>query len=162
MTSNLSARVIEKNTAIGFQRDAEDVTFSKMKESVMNELKKTFNPEFLNRIDEAVMFHPLNMDHIKQIVDIMLRGLNQQMGERGITLEIDDSAKEWLARQGYDAAYGARPLRRAIQRHIEDPLSEEVLRGEFPQGGVVQIKLAGEELVFLAKQEDAVESLSDS
>jgi len=162
MTSNLSARVIEKNTAIGFQKDAEDVTFSKMKESVMNELKKTFNPEFLNRIDEAVMFHPLNMEHIKQIVDIMLRGLNQQMGERGITLEIDDSAKEWLARQGYDAAYGARPLRRAIQRHIEDPLSEEVLRGEFPQGGVVQIKLAGEELVFLAKQEDAVESLSDS
>jgi ATP-dependent Clp protease ATP-binding subunit ClpC len=162
MTSNLSARVIEKNTAIGFQKDTEEVTFSKMKESVMNELKKTFNPEFLNRIDEAVMFHPLNMDHIKQIVDIMLRRLNQQMGERGITLEIDDSAKEWLAHQGYDAAYGARPLRRAIQRHIEDPLSEEVLRGEFPQGGVVQIKLAGEELVFLAKQEDAVESLSDS
>jgi len=116
----------------------------------------------LNRIDEAVMFHPLNMDHIKQIVDIMLQRLNQQMGERGITLEIDDSAKEWLAQQGYDVAYGARPLRRAIQRHIEDPLSEEVLRGEFPQGGVVQIKLAGEELVFLAKQEDAVESLSDS
>ena len=86
----------------------------------------------------------------------------KQMGERGITLEIDDSAKEWLAHQGYDSAYGARPLRRAIQRHIEDPLSEEVLRGEFPQGGVVQIKLAGEELVFLAKQEDAVESLSDS
>jgi ATP-dependent Clp protease ATP-binding subunit ClpC len=162
MTSNLSARAIEKNTAIGFQKDTEEVTFSKMKESVMNELKKTFNPEFLNRIDEAVMFHTLNMDHIKQIVDIMLRRLNQQMGERGITLEIDDSAKEWLAHQGYDAAYGARPLRRAIQRHIEDPLSEEVLRGEFPQGGVVQIKLAGEELVFLAKQEDAVESLSDS
>src|SRR2546425_1106411 len=162
MTSNLSARAIEKNTAIGFQKDTEEVTFAKMKESVMNELKKTFNPEFLNRIDEAVMFHTLTMDHIKQIVDIMLRRLNQQMGERGITLEIDDNAKEWLAQQGYDSAYGARPLRRAIQRHIEDPLSEEVLRGEFPQGGVVQIKLAGEELVFLAKQEDAVESLSDS
>jgi ATP-dependent Clp protease ATP-binding subunit ClpC len=162
MTSNLSARAIEKNTAIGFQKDTEEVTFSKMKESVMNELKKTFNPEFLNRIDEAVMFHTLNMEHIKQIVDIMLLRLNQQMSERGITLEIDDNAKEWLATQGYDPSYGARPLRRAIQRHIEDPLSEEVLRGEFPQGGVVQIKLAGEELVFLAKQEDAVESLSDS
>ena len=162
MTSNLSARAIEKNTAIGFQKDSEEVTFSKMKESVMNELKKTFNPEFLNRIDEAVMFHTLNMEHIKQIVDIMLLRLNQQMSERGITLEIDDNAKEWLATQGYDPSYGARPLRRAIQRHIEDPLSEEVLRGEFPQGGVVQIKLAGEELVFLAKQEDAVESLSDS
>src|SRR3989441_463345 len=162
MTSNLSARAIEKNTAIGFQKDAEDVTFAKMKESVMAELKKTFNPEFLNRIDEAVMFHTLTMDHIKQIVDIMLRGLNQQMGERGITLEIDDSAREWLAQQGYDSAYGARPLRRAIQRHIEDPLSEEVLRGEFPNGGIVEIKLAGEELVFIAKQEDAVESLSDN
>src|SRR4030095_8276825 len=124
--------------------------------------KKTFNPEFLNRIDEAVMFHPLNMDHIKQIVDIMLPRLNQQMGERGSARDIDDSAKECFAHQGSDVAYGARPLRRAIQRHIEDPLSEEVLRGEFPQGGVVQIKLAGEELVFLAKQEDAVESLSDS
>jgi ATP-dependent Clp protease ATP-binding subunit ClpC len=162
MTSNLSARAIEKNTSIGFQKDTEEVTFAKMKESVMNELKKTFNPEFLNRIDEAVMFHTLNMDHIKQIVDIMLLRLNKQMSERGITLEIDDNAKEWLATQGYDPSYGARPLRRAIQRHIEDPLSEEVLRGEFPQGGVVQIKLAGEELVFLAKQEDAVESLSDS
>jgi len=162
MTSNLSARAIEKNTAIGFQKDAAEVTFAKMKESVMAELKKTFNPEFLNRIDEAVMFHTLTMDHIKQIVDIMLRGLNQQMGERGITLEIDDSAREWLAQQGYDSAYGARPLRRAIQRHIEDPLSEEVLRGEFPNGGIVEIKLAGEELVFIAKQEDAVESLSDN
>jgi ATP-dependent Clp protease ATP-binding subunit ClpB len=81
------------------------------------------------------------------------------MAERGITLEIDDDAKAWLAQQGYDPSYGARPLRRAIQRHIEDPLSEEALRGEFANGGVVQVKLAGEELVFVAKQEDAVESL---
>jgi ATP-dependent Clp protease ATP-binding subunit ClpC len=159
MTSNLSARTIEKNTAIGFQRDDDSAAFGKMKENVMNELKRTFNPEFLNRIDEAVMFHPLNLDHIKQIVDILLHRLNQQMAERGITLEIDDDAKAWLAQQGYDPSYGARPLRRAIQRHIEDPLSEEALRGEFANGGVVQVKLAGEELVFVAKQEDAVESL---
>src|SRR5262245_66212012 len=86
MTSNLSSRIIEKNTAIGFQRDAEDVTFNKMKEGVMNELKKTFAPEFLNRVDEEVMFHPLNMDHIKDIVDIMLRPLHQNIGERGTTL----------------------------------------------------------------------------
>ena len=103
MTSNLSARAIEKNTAIGFQKDSEDVTFSKMKESVMNELKKTFNPEFLNRIDEAVMFHTLNMDHIKQIVDIMLRRLNQQMGERGITL------RNRRQRQGMVGASRIRP-----------------------------------------------------
>jgi ATP-dependent Clp protease ATP-binding subunit ClpC len=162
MTSNLSARVIEKNTAIGFQRGDETGAFEKLKDNVMNELKRTFNPEFLNRIDEAVMFHPLTMDHMKEIVEIMLTRLNAQMAEQGITLEIDDSAKAWLAQQGYDPAYGARPLRRAIRRHIEDPLSEEVLRGEFSVGGVVQIKLAGEELVFVAKRQDAVESLSDN
>jgi len=162
MTSNLSARVIEKNTSIGFQRGDDTGAFERLKDNVMNELKRTFNPEFLNRIDEAVMFHPLSMDHMKEIVEIMLTRLNAQMGEQGITLEIDDSAKAWLAQQGYDPAYGARPLRRAIRRHIEDPLSEEVLRGEFSVGGVVQIKLAGEELVFVAKRQDAVESLSDN
>ena len=162
MTSNLSARVIEKNTAIGFQREDETHAFGKLKDNVMNELKRTFNPEFLNRIDEVVMFHPLTIDHMKEIVDIMLGRLNAQMAEQGITLEIDDNAKAWLAHQGFDPAYGARPLRRAIRRHIEDPLSEEVLRGEFGVGGVVQIKLAGEELVFISKREDAVESLSDN
>jgi len=162
MTSNLSARTIEKNTAIGFQKDDEASAFGKMKGNVMNELKRTFNPEFLNRLDEVVMFHTLNMDHMKNIVDIMLDRLNAQMAEQGITLEIDDAAKVWLAEQGYDPSYGARPLRRAIRRYIEDPLSEEVLRGEFSSGGVVQIMLAGEELAFVAKREDAVESLSDN
>jgi ATP-dependent Clp protease ATP-binding subunit ClpA len=99
---------------------------------------------------------------MQNIIDIMLGRLNEQMAEQGISLEIDDNAKAWVARQGYDPAYGARPLRRAIRRLIEDPLSEEVLRGEFAGGGVVQVKLAGEELVFVAKQEDAVESLSDN
>ena len=162
MTSNLSARTIEKNTAIGFQQGDDQTAFDKMKSNVMNELKRTFNPEFLNRIDEVVMFHPLDIEHMKEIIDIMLLRLNEQMEEQGLTLEIDDSAKVWLARQGFDPAYGARPLRRALRRLIEDPLSEEVLRGEFASGDVVQIKLAGEELVFVAKQVDAVESLSDN
>jgi len=162
MTSNLSARVIEKNTAIGFQQGDESNAFDRVKANVMNELKRTFNPEFLNRIDEVVMFHPLNMDHMQNIIDIMLARLNEQMAEQGISLEIDDNAKAWLAQQGYDPAYGARPLRRAIRRLIEDPLSEEVLRGEFVGGGVVQVKLAGEELVFVAKHEDTVESISDN
>lgn len=162
MTSNLSARTIEKNTAIGFQKEDEASSFGKLKGNVLNELKRTFNPEFLNRIDEVVMFHPLSLDHMQEIVEIMLTRLNEQMAEQGITLEIEDDAKAWLAQQGYDPAYGARPLRRAIRRHIEDPLSEEVLRGEFGSGGVVQIKLAGEELAFVSKRQDAVESLSDN
>jgi ATP-dependent Clp protease ATP-binding subunit ClpC len=162
MTSNLSARVIEKNTAIGFQQGDESNAFDRVKANVMNELKRTFNPEFLNRIDEVVMFHPLNMEHMQNIIDIMLARLNEQMAEQGIALEIDDNAKAWLAQQGYDPAYGARPLRRAIRRLIEDPLSEEVLRGEFTGGGVVQVKLAGEELVFVSKEADTVESISDN
>ena len=162
MTSNLSARTIEKNTAIGFQQGDDQTAFDKMKSNVMNELKRTFNPEFLNRIDEVVMFHPLDIEHMKEIIDIMLLRLNEQMEEQGLTLEIDDNAKVWLAKQGFDPAYGARPLRRALRRLIEDPLSEEVLRGEFASGDVVQIKLAGEELVFVAKHKDAVESLSDN
>jgi ATP-dependent Clp protease ATP-binding subunit ClpC len=162
MTSNLSARTIEKNTAIGFQQGDDATAFEKMKSNVMNELKRTFNPEFLNRIDEVVMFHPLDIEHMKEIIDIMLLRLNAQMEEQGLTLEIEDNAKVWLAKQGFDPAYGARPLRRALRRLIEDPLSEEVLRGEFAGGGVVQIKLAGEELAFIAKREDAVESLSDN
>lgn len=162
MTSNLSARTIEKNTAIGFQQGDDATAFDKMKSNVMNELKRTFNPEFLNRIDEVVMFHPLDIEHMKEIIDILLLHLNAQMEEQGLTLEIDDAAKLWLAQQGFDPAYGARPLRRALRRLIEDPLSEEVLRGEFANGGVVQIKLAGEELAFVSKQEDAVESLSDN
>jgi ATP-dependent Clp protease ATP-binding subunit ClpC len=162
MTSNLSARTIEKNTAIGFQKEDEASSFGKLKGNVLNELKRTFNPEFLNRIDEVVMFHPLSLEHMQEIVEIMLTRLNEQMAEQGITLEIEDDAKAWLAQQGYDPAYGARPLRRAIRRHIEDPLSEEVLRGEFGSGGVVQIKLAGEELAFVSKRQDAVESLSDN
>jgi ATP-dependent Clp protease ATP-binding subunit ClpC len=162
MTSNLSARTIEKNTAIGFQQGDDATAFDKMKANVLNELKRTFNPEFLNRIDEVVMFHPLDMDHMQDIIDIMLARLNEQMAEQGITLEIDEAAKTWLAKQGYDPAYGARPLRRAIRRLIEDPLSDEGLRGEFAGGGVVEIKLAGEELAFIAKQENVVESLSDN
>ena len=162
MTSNLSARQIEKNTSIGFQQGDDTDQYNKMKSNVMNELKRTFNPEFLNRIDEVVMFHPLDMTHMGDIIDIMLTRLNEQMEEQEISLEIDDNAKAWLAKQGYDPAYGARPLRRAIRRLIEDPLSEEILRGEFASGGVVQVKLAGEELAFVAKQEDAVESLSDN
>jgi ATP-dependent Clp protease ATP-binding subunit ClpC len=162
MTSNLSARTIEKNTAIGFQQGDDQTAFDKMKSNVMNELKRTFNPEFLNRIDEVVMFHPLDIEHMKEIIDIMLLRLNEQMEEQGLALEIDDNAKVWLAKQGFDPAYGARPLRRALRRLIEDPLSEEVLRGEFASGGVVQIKLAGEELVFVSKHQDTVESLSDN
>ena len=153
MTSNLAARAIEKGTAVGFQKTDTSKDFDKMKDSIRDELKRTFNPEFLNRIDEVVIFHPLGHEHILQIVDIEIGKVNKTLADKGIELELTEEARIWLARQGYEPAYGARPLRRAIQRHIEDTLSEEFLRGKFAEGGTVVAKLAGDEIVFESKEE---------
>jgi ATP-dependent Clp protease ATP-binding subunit ClpC len=129
----------------------------KMRENIRQELKRVFNPEFLNRIDESVMFHPLSLEHIVLIVDIQVERLNKQLIEKGLTIELDEEAKRWLAEKGYDPAYGARPLKRVIQKHIEDPLSEEVVRGRFKEGGIVEVRRSGEELAFVLKK-DMVES----
>jgi ATP-dependent Clp protease ATP-binding subunit ClpA len=129
----------------------------KMRENIRQELKRVFNPEFLNRIDESVMFHPLSLDHIVQIVDIQVERLNKQLIEKGLTIEVDDESKHWLAEKGYDPSFGARPLKRVIQKHIEDPLSEEVVRGHFKEGGIVEVRRSGDELAFSLKK-DMVES----
>jgi ATP-dependent Clp protease ATP-binding subunit ClpC len=157
MTSNMGGRTIEKQTALGFQRDSESSAMEKMRENIRQELKRVFNPEFLNRIDESVMFHPLNLEHIVQIVDIQVERLNKQLIEKGLTIEVDEEAKRWLAEKGYDPAYGARPLKRVIQKYIEDPLSEEVVRGHFKEGGIVEVRHSGDELAFSLKR-DMVES----
>jgi ATP-dependent Clp protease ATP-binding subunit ClpC len=111
-----------------------------MKETVTNELKRAFNPEMLNRIDEVIIFHPLTKDHMRQIVDLMLNRLEQQLKEKQMSLRIEVEAKEFLIDQGFDPNYGARPLRRAIQRYIEDALAEEVLKGRFGEGGTIRIR----------------------
>jgi ATP-dependent Clp protease ATP-binding subunit ClpC len=157
MTSNMGGRTIEKQTALGFQRDSETSAMEKMRENIKQELKRVFNPEFLNRIDESVMFHPLSLDHIVQIVDIQVERLNKQLIEKGLTIEVDEEAKRWLAEKGYDPSFGARPLKRVIQKYIEDPLSEEVVRGHFKEGGIVEVRRSGEELGFALKK-DMVES----
>jgi ATP-dependent Clp protease ATP-binding subunit ClpC len=132
-----------------------------MRENIRQELKRTFNPEFLNRIDEVVMFHPLNLEHIVQIVDIQIERLNKQLIEKGITIEVDEEAKRWLAEKGHDPAYGARPLKRVIQKYIEDPLSEEVVRGRFKEGGIVEVRHSGEELAFSLKKDMVESALND-
>jgi ATP-dependent Clp protease ATP-binding subunit ClpA len=115
----------------------------------------------LNRIDEVVMFHPLNLEHIVQIVDIQIERLNKQLIEKGITIEVDEEAKRWLAEKGHDPAYGARPLKRMIQKYIEDPLSEEVVRGRFKEGGIVEVRHSGEELTFSLKKDMVESALND-
>jgi ATP-dependent Clp protease ATP-binding subunit ClpC len=132
MTSNLGARMIDKDTTLGFQQDSSKTQYEKMKENVISELKRSFNPEFLNRIDEVVVFHPLTNDHLIQIVDMLVTELNAQIiTDRSIQLTVTQEVKEWLIRDNFQPTYGARPMRRAIQKYIADPLSEHILRGKF-------------------------------
>jgi ATP-dependent Clp protease ATP-binding subunit ClpC len=115
-----------------------------MKNRIMGELKKVFRPEFLNRIDEVIVFHKLTKDEIKQIIELLLRRIRVSMAERELQLELTDAAKDLLVEQGWDPAMGARPLRRAIQRYVEDPLADFVLRSEVPAGSTVLVEPAPE------------------
>ncbi len=152
MTSNLGTADLRKK-AIGFVTDDDAVSYEKMKEKVTEALKKQFRPEFLNRIDEVIVFHELTMDEVKQIVDMMLVRVRTQLESQALDLVLSDQAKELLAKKGYDPQLGARPLRRAIQLMIEDPLAEKVLFGEFPAGSTVLVDLDSddeEQLAFTA------------
>lgn len=154
MTSNISSRMIGKNTSLGFQKTDRKTSFDRLKDTIMIELKRVFNPEFLNRIDDIIIFHPLEMEHIAEIVDLFLKRLNAHLlDERGLTLEMGDDVKQWLVKEGYDPAYGARPLKRTMEKYIEDPVSEEILRGKFRDGGVVVVKREGDQLVFIDKKD---------
>ena len=149
MTSNIGARQIGLHIPLGFSKSGDEaVSYDKMKETVLGELKRVFNPELLNRLDEVIVFHQLSKDDLRKIVDLMLDRLHLQLGERKISLAVDQDAKDFLIDRGYDPTFGARPLRRAIQRYVEDPLAEEVLKGRFPEGGTLRIKLEGDALTF--------------
>ena len=140
MTSNIGARQITMHTPMGFTAGGQEQSYAKMKETVLAELKKTFNPEFMNRIDEVIVFHPLSKEHMRKIVDLMLQRLQSQLDEKRITLMMSDDAKEFIIDKGYDPQFGARPLRRAIQRYVEDLLAEEMLRGGLAEGSTVRVK----------------------
>jgi ATP-dependent Clp protease ATP-binding subunit ClpC len=136
MTSNIGAKLIKKSGTIGFasrtdEAKTQKMDYDKMKEKLLDELKKTFRPEFLNRIDGVVVFHSLTKDNIRNIVELMLSQVSRQLAEKEIKLEVTDAAKDFLGEKGYDEVFGARPLRRVIQDMIEDKLSESVLRSEF-------------------------------
>jgi ATP-dependent Clp protease ATP-binding subunit ClpC len=134
MTSNVGARLLDKAAPMGFQRDAQGEQQAKqIKDTVMSELKKTFNPEFLNRLDEVVVFHQLTKQHLVKIVDILIGEVNGRLVEQGLYLELTPEVKQWLIDEGYQPTYGARPMRRCIQRNIEDMLSEELLKGRFKE-----------------------------
>ncbi len=149
MTSNLGTRDIQKGPGIGFAAAGdENVTYEKMKDKVMEELKRSFRPEFLNRIDEVIVFHSLSREDVKAIVDLMMKRVREQLKAKDVDIELSDGAKELLAEKGYDPSLGARPLRRTIQRLVEDPLSEKLLWKEFKAGTTIIVDARDGEVVF--------------
>jgi ATP-dependent Clp protease ATP-binding subunit ClpC len=149
MTSNLGTRDIQKGVSIGFAANAdEELTYERMKDRVMDELKRSFRPEFLNRIDEVIVFHSLSREHVKAIVDLMIRRVEGQLKSKDLDIELTERAKGLLAEKGYDPALGARPLRRTIQRMVEDPLSEKLLYKEFTAGQTVIVDGRDGEIVL--------------
>jgi ATP-dependent Clp protease ATP-binding subunit ClpC len=149
MTSNVGARDIGKGKTLGFSVEAAGgLAYDTIKERVTGELKKLFRPELLNRVDEVIVFHELTHEQIGHIVDIMIDRLRDQLALQGIGITLTPESRDVLAREGFDAAFGARPLRRAIQRLVEDPLSEEILAGLWTTGDVVELSADGDKLVF--------------
>lgn len=149
MTSNVGANFIENRSQLGFAAsDGEQEQYETMKDNVLNDLRKTFRPEFLNRLDETIVFHALNRDHIKKIVDLMLDELREKLDEKELDIEITEEGKEKLVDEGFDAEYGARPLRRAIQRLIENRLSEKILDKSIQSGDSIQIDVEDDEFTF--------------
>ena len=149
MTSNLGARMIDKDTTLGFQQESAKTQYEKMKDNVTAELKRSFNPEFLNRIDEVVVFHPLTQEHLVKIIDILVGELNTQlMADRAVQLDVTQEVKEWLIRENYQPTNGARPMRRAVQKYLADPLSEDILRGRFKDVHKVLVALKNGSVEF--------------
>jgi ATP-dependent Clp protease ATP-binding subunit ClpC len=149
MTSNLGTSGIRRQ-AIGLRTDdkAGQNEDQKLKESVNAALKATFRPEFLNRIDETIIFHPLTQEQIVRVVGLMIKDVQGRLEERGITFELTADANLWLGKEGYDPVYGARPLRRAVTRFLENPMSKGILSGEFTSGDHILVDAADEGLVL--------------
>jgi ATP-dependent Clp protease ATP-binding subunit ClpC len=155
MTSNVGAELIRRQMSMGFAAKKEGkgqkLDYETMKERVLAEMKKTFRPEFINRIDEIIVFHQLNEEQLRQIVELLVKDLQERLADRKLSIELSDKAKTWLVKEGYDPVYGARPLRRAIERYVENPLSSKLLGGEFKEGDTVKVDLGDKGLTFTLK-----------
>jgi len=153
MTSNLGAREIQKNTPMGFKKiNTEDLSYDEIKEKVMSELKQAFRPEFLNRVDEVIVFHKLQKKQIYSIMDLMMSRVQQQLELQGVMIELKKSAKDLLLDKGYDSTMGARPMRRCIQNLIENPISEKLISGEVKSGQKIEVSAKGKKMRFEIKK----------
>ena len=155
MTSNIGARDIKNlGKGIGFSLTDDEFDYSKMKSTVEDAVKRVFNPEFLNRIDDVIVFHPLEKKHIFEIINIMKKDLFLRVKDLGIKIEMTEAAKEFLVEKGYDPQFGARPLRRALQKYVEDPMAEAILTNDLAEGSTITVdhKSGEEELFFKTKK----------
>ncbi len=148
MTSNIGAEMLKKQGSIGFKSQSEDVTYQSMKERLLDEVKKSFKPEFLNRVDDIIVFKPLTKQDLDRIVELEIKEVEARLHDKKIMIELDKGAKDFLVERGFDKIFGARPLKRTIQRFLEDPLAEEIISGHFKDGGVVKITAKADHLQF--------------
>jgi ATP-dependent Clp protease ATP-binding subunit ClpC len=144
MTSNVGAKDITKNKSLGFTTSGAKQSFERISEKVKEEMQHVFNPEFLNRLDDTIVFHPLSKEHIAQIVAILLKDVQKRLVDEELTLKLTEGGTDFLVKHGFDEQYGARPLKRAIQRYIEDPLSEKILLGEFAKGDEIEVDVSAD------------------
>jgi ATP-dependent Clp protease ATP-binding subunit ClpC len=150
MTSNIGADLIKRDSSIGFKSQKDEESYNAMKERLLSEVKKTFKPEFLNRIDDTIVFRSLDKADLEKIVEIEVKEVQERLKERQIEILLDTSAKDFIINKGYDKVFGARPLKRAIQKYLENPLAEEILTGSFREGSKIKVTGSSEKefLVF--------------
>jgi ATP-dependent Clp protease ATP-binding subunit ClpC len=158
MTSNLGARDISKGGGLGFQTADPQTSYEIMKDKVAQEIERAFNPEFLNRVDDTIVFHPLTKKEIGEIIHILMQDVRDRLSEEEITLRFTDPAIDFLVDEGYDEKFGARPLRRAIQRHLEDPLSEKILQAEFSSGDEIEVDIDPDGSGLILRAESATKT----
>jgi ATP-dependent Clp protease ATP-binding subunit ClpC len=160
MTSNVGSETIKRQSTLGFSPITDENSYEKMREHIMEEAKKTFRPEFLNRLDDLIVFRSLTKPDLIEILDLEINKVMQRLKARNIVLQLDEKAKDFLVSRGYDPQYGARPMRRAVERSLEDPLAEEILKGAFHEGEPIQVSVDGDHLTFSQKAASAEGALS--
>jgi ATP-dependent Clp protease ATP-binding subunit ClpC len=160
LTSNVGAETIRKQTTMGFSPISDETSYEKMKDKIIDEAKRVFRPEFLNRLDERIVFRSLTKPDLVAILDLEINKVMERLKARKMKLALDDKAKDFLVEKGFDPSYGARPMRRAVERFLEDRLAEEILRSHLQSEEMIWVTVEGDHLVFNQKQAPPQEALS--
>jgi ATP-dependent Clp protease ATP-binding subunit ClpC len=160
LTSNVGSEALRKQGSMGFAKSSDDASYEAMRGRVLDEAKKFFRPEFLNRLDDIVVFRSLGKPELNTILDLEVAKVLERIRRKNVTVVLDDKAREFLIEKGFDPQYGARPMRRSIEKHLEDPLAEEILRGTLIDGEPVTVTADKEKLLFKQRNEAAEGALS--